>query len=333
VNNPEYRRRSDASVPPEFRVANEDRDPVFLQVDFGLVRTSDGRLQPKLVELQAFPSLYGYQPALARHYQRFFELPQDLDIFLSGFNEDSYWRLLREVIVGGSDPENVILLEIDPFQQKTLPDFLISRERLGVAIVNIRDLVKEGRKLFYKNSDRRIPIERIYNRCIVDELVRKKVRLPFDLRDHLDVKWVGHPNWYFRVSKFSIPFLEHPSVPRARFLDEIDKLPPDRENWVLKPLYSFAGVGIKFAPTDADIAGIPSSERHNYLLQERVQFEPAIDTPHGPTQMEVRIMYVWPEGGQLTPVLPLVRMGRGKMMGVDHNRNLQWVGGSAGLIA
>jgi hypothetical protein len=332
MNSAEYRRQSHPSVPPEFEVANEDPRPVFLQVDFGLACDSNGNLQPKLVELQAFPSLYAYQPALARLYQRFFDLPSNLDVFLGDFDESSYWSLLRDVIVGDCDPANVILLEIDPFEQKTLPDFLITRERLGIAIVNIRHLVKNGRKLFYEDGQKRVPVQRIYNRCIVDELVRKNVRVPFDLREDLDVKWVGHPNWYFRISKFSIPFLDHPSVPRARFLHEFDSLPADRENWVLKPLYSFAGSGIKFAPTDHDVASISPTERQNYLLQERVRFEPVIETPFGLTQMEVRIMYVWPEDGELTPVLPLVRMGRGKMMGVDHNKDLQWVGGSAGLL-
>ena len=108
-------------------------------------------------------------------------------------------------------------------------------------------------------------------------------------------------------------------------------MPRDNQNYLLKPLYSFAGVGIKFAPTQADLDAIPADQRHNYILQERMRFEPVIQTPHGPTQMETRMMFVWPEGGELTPVLPLVRMGRGMMMGVDHNRNLEWVGGSAAL--
>ncbi|MBV9438222.1 MAG: hypothetical protein JOZ44_19335, partial [Acidobacteria bacterium] len=170
------------------------------------------------------------------------------------------------------------------------------------------------------------------NRMIVDEIVRKGISLPFDLRDDLDVEWAGHPNWYFRISKFSIPFLKHRSVPRTWFLDELKSIPADRENYLLKPLYSFAGIGIKFAPSDADLAAIPPEHRHDYILQERIAFEPVIDTPHGPTQAEIRIMYIWLEDDpEPTPVLTLVRMGRGKMMGVDHNRNLEWVGGSAGL--
>jgi len=329
----EYRAASNASVPPDFNVAGEDTRPAFLQVDFGLVRNQAGGLEPKLVELQAFPSLYAYQPFLAQQYIESYDLSHDLDIFLGRLSSEGYWKLLREIIVGNSDPENVILLELDPLEQKTLPDFLVTQDQLGIAPVNIRELVPERRRLFYPRNGKLVPIHRIYNRCIVDELVRKRVTLPFDLRDKFDVEWIGHPNWYFKISKFSIPYLKHPSVPQAWFLDELDALPGDRENYLLKPLYSFAGAGIKFAPTDDDLAAIASSERHNYLLQERIQFTPVISTPHGDTYIEVRIMYLWPKDGDLLPVLPLIRMGRGRMMGVDHNRNLEWVGSSAALIA
>ena len=332
VHDPQYLRASDASVPPQYNVPNESRLPMFVQVDFGLVRSANGELEPKLVELQAFPSLYGYQPTSAHQYIESYDLSHDLGVYLSGHDRDSYWKLMRELIVAGHDPENVILMEIDPEHQKTLPDFLVTQRELGIAIVDILSLKKRGAKLFYAKDGREIEVRRIYNRCIVDELERKEVTtLPFDVRDELDVEWAGHPNWYFRISKFSIPHLKHPSVPKTRFLDEVRQLPKDNENYLLKPLYSFAGVGIKFAPTQADIDAIPPDQRHNYILQERVYFEPVIQTPHGATQMEIRMMYVWPDGGELTCVLPLVRMGRGMMMGVDHNRNLEWVGGSAAL--
>jgi len=333
VENPEYRRASDITIPPEYNVPNEAPLPMFVQVDFGLVRNADGKLEPKLVELQAFPSLYGYQAAAAHQYVESYGLSPELGIYLSGHDDESYWRLMRQLIVAEHDPENVILMEIDPEHQKTLPDFLITQRKLGIAIVDILSLVKRGRRLFYRKKEdgREVEVHRIYNRCIVDELERKGITLPIDLRDELDVEWAGHPNWYFRISKFSIPYLKHPSVPKTWFLDQLRELPPDNQHYLLKPLYSFAGVGIKFAPTQSDIDAIPPDQRHNYILQERVQFEPVIETPHGPTQVEIRMMFVWPEGGQLTPVLPLVRMGRGIMMGVDHNKNLQWVGGSAAL--
>jgi hypothetical protein len=331
VHNPEYLRASDASVPPQYNVPNESARPMFVQVDFGLVRNASGELEPKLVELQAFPSLYGYQPLCAQQYIDSYDLPRSLGVFLSDYDYGSYWKLMRQLIVAEHDPENVILMEIHPEEQKTLPDFLVTQRKLGIAVVDILSLIKRGKTLFYRQNGPEIEVRRIYNRCIVDELERKGVTLPFDLRDELDVEWAGHPNWYFRISKFSIPYLKHPCVPKTWFLDEAGELPKDNENYLLKPLYSFAGTGIKFGPTRADIDAIPADQRHNYILQERVRFEPVIKTPHGMTQMEIRMMYVWPDGGELTCVLPLVRMGRGMMMGVDHNRNLEWVGGSSAL--
>jgi hypothetical protein len=339
LDSPGYMHASNAAIPPSYNVPNQDAHPHFMTVDFGLVRDPNGRLQPKLVEMQAFPSIFGYQPLLAQTYKEVFGLDPSLSYLLGGLDEAAYWSLMREVIVGAHDPANVILAEVEPERQKTLPDFLMHRQKLGIQVVDVAKLIKQGNKLLYRDgvTGSLVPVDRIYNRVIVDELIRKQVSLPFDYRDNLDVEWAGHPNWYFRISKFSIPHLVHPTVPAAVFLDDWyagigrDRLPEDRTNWVFKPLYSFAGKGIQFAPTEADLASVPAEARHDYLLQERVQFEPVIHTPEGPTQAEIRILYVWPDGEPLTPMTSLVRMGRGLMMGVDHNRDRTWVGGSAGL--
>jgi hypothetical protein len=337
LGNTAFLKASEDAVPERFRVPHCPPHPHFMTADFGLVREDDGSLAPRLVELQAFPSIFGFQAVLSDSYARTFNLPGNLDRFLNGHDDASYWALLRSVIVGNHAVENVVLLEIEPEAQKTLPDFHVHENRLGIRTVDIAKLKREGRRLFYRRDTRDVPIERIYNRAIVDELERKGVTLPFDYRDNLDVEWAGHPNWYFRISKFAIPWLHHPAVPPAVFLSDWydgkgrDLLPEDREQWVFKPLYSFAGKGVQFAPTDAELAAIPAVQRHNFLLQQRVRFEPVIDTPHGLTQAEVRIMYVWPDGEALQPVISLIRMGRGKMMGVDHNRNQEWVGASSGF--
>jgi len=338
VDNPGYRAQSDDAVPAAFKVPNEAPHPLFVQVDFGLVRDARGELQPKLVELQAFPSLYAYQGPVAEAYIEAygltapgFRLPAAgrLKYFLSGLDTDSYRELLRRAIVGSHDPENVILMEIHPQQQKTLSDFLLTEKMLAVRTVDIVDIRKEGTHLYYEQGGKRIPIRRIYNRTIVDELERKAVKLNFDWCADLDVEWAGHPNWYFRISKFSIPYLKHRSVPKTWFLDRLEQIPADLENYALKPLYSFAGLGVVIAPTKADIAAIPAEKRPSYILQERMHFEPVIETPFGGTKAEVRVMYIWLE--ELTPVLTIIRMGRGLMMGVDHNKNMEWVGASAGL--
>jgi hypothetical protein len=329
VGNPEYRAISQESIPPQFRVPREAEHPMFVQVDFGLVRDQKGEVKPKLVELQAFPSLYAYQPVLAQAYIDVCGLDKRLGYLLSGLDPGTYVELLRRAILGGHDPENVILMDIDPFNQKTLPDFLVTEKMVGVKAVCITQIKKQGNRLFYEKAGKRVPIRRIYNRAIVDELERKGARPGFDLRDDLDVEWAGHPNWYFRISKYSIPYLRHESVPKTWFLDKLEHLPDDLENYALKPLYSFAGLGVFIAPKKEDIEAIPPERRAQYILQERLHFAPVFETPFGGTKAEVRVMYVWLD--ELMPVLTIIRMGRGLMMGVDHNRDMEWVGSSAGL--
>jgi hypothetical protein len=307
---PGYLQRSDETIPAEYKVPNQDARPLFIQVDFGLTEA----LEPKLVEIQAFPSLYAYQPFLQRTYRDAY----DLDLALDPSFENDF----RRAVLGNHDPENVILLEIDPRNQKTLPDFLLTEKLLGIKTVDLARLKKAGNKLFHEG----IPIHRIYNRVIVDELQRKQIELSFDYRDDLQVEWAGHPNWYFRISKFSLPFLKHPSVPRTQFLSE--GVPGDLENWVLKPLYSFAGLGVVIGPTHLDLARIANP--NEYILQERVNFASLIETPHGATKAEIRMMYLWLD--DLRSVTTIIRMGRGKMMGVDHNRDLEWVGASSAFI-
>jgi hypothetical protein len=320
IDSAEYRIASDQTIPEQYRVPGEDSHPLFIQVDFGL--TAD--LEPKLVEIQGFPSLYAYQPFLAELYKEAYGLPAEYTAFLPGTGSASYNGLLRRAICGDHDPENVVLLEIDPYHQKTLADFLLTQKLLGIRIAPVTEVERRGRRLYYQG----VPIERIYNRVIVDELVRKGVQPGFDFRDELDVEWAGHPNWYFRISKFSLPFLNHPSVPKTWFLDRLEGWPDDLENWVLKPLYSFAGLGVRVGPSRKDLDEI--TKRSQFILQQRVDFAPLIETPHGPTKAEFRIMYIWLD--ELRPVTTIVRMGRGKMMGVDHNRDLEWVGGSVAFV-
>lgn len=357
LGNPACLAAARQAIPFGYLVAGETAHPHFLTADFALVRNDAGDLAPRLVEIQAFPSVYGYQDVLGSAYRESFGLPATLGSFLGGLDEGSYWRLLASTVLGRHDPENVVLTELDPWNQKTLPDFLVTARRLGIAVVDIRSLEAVGNKLHYRNqTSRLVPIHRIYNRAIADELITRGVKLPFDLMHPWDVEWAGHPNWYFLISKFSIPWLSrpparHPVVPPAVFVSDFIEgsgradlisegvpLPASAgpetvyPQLLLKPLFSFAGKGIQFDPTQADLEAIPAENRKEFLLQQRMRFEHTIETPHGLTQAEIRILYLWPDDGKLTPALSLVRLGRGKMMGVDHNRNQEWVGASAAFF-
>ena len=353
----EYRDAALQAIPAGYRVPGHTTHPHFLTADFALVRDKDGSLAPRLVEIQAFPSVYGYQSVLAETYRETYELDPGLGLYLSGLSDRSYWDLMCRTVLGNFDPENVVLTEVDPLHQKTRPDFEITAQRLGITVVDIASLQPIQSKLHYRNSTGKlVPIHRIYNRAIVDELIARNIQLPFDLTKQWDVEWAGHPNWYFLISKFSLPWLSrpparHPFVPPAVFLPDFldgsgrrqlqesgvmlpDSTAPDTvyRDLLLKPLFSFAGKGIQFDPTYAQLQTIPPHNRHDYLLQQRMYFVPNIETPHGMTQAEIRILYLWPDRGNLTPALSLVRLGRGKMMGVDHNRNQEWVGASAAFF-
>jgi hypothetical protein len=346
-----------SAIPTGYLVAGETAHPNFVTADFGLVRNPDGELVPRLVEIQAFPSLYGYQAVLCAGYREIYGLNEGLGTFLGGMAEEEYWRLLARTILAGHNPENVVLTELDPLHQKTRPDFEVTAARLGVPVVDIRTLEAVGNKLHYRNArGGLVPVDRIYNRAIADELMARNVRLPFDPTHGWDVEWAGHPNWYFLISKFSIPWLssgpeEHAVVPPAVFLSDFLEgrgreqlaaagvpLPATSgpgtvyTELLLKPLFSFAGKGIQFQPSQAQLEAIPAERRAGFILQQRMEFVPTIDTPYGPTQAEIRILYLWPDNESLTPALTLVRLGRGKMMGVDHNRDQKWVGASAAFF-
>ena len=329
LNGIDYRKVSSAAIPEQFKVPHETAQPLFVQVDFGLVRDQTGRLQPKLVELQGFPSLYAYQAVLSQSYAEIFGLDRNLHYLLGGLDWESYRKLLRRAIVADHDPAHVILMEIDPRHQKTLPDFLVTEKLLGIKTVDIAHIRKVGKFLFYEDAGKPTPIKRIYNRAIVDEMVRKDLKTAFRLTDDLEVEWAGHPNWFFRLSKFSLPYLRDECVPKTWFLDRVDQMPKDLENYVVKPLFSFAGLGVIINLKPEDIAAIPREQRSQYILQERMHFEPVVETPFGGNKAEVRIMYIWLD--ELLPVMTIIRMGRGMMMGVDHNRNMEWVGSSAGF--
>jgi hypothetical protein len=330
LGNPAYLAAAGSVVPHDCRPAQGEDRPTFIQVDFGFVEGPSG-LEPRLVELQAFPSLYGFQLVLGEISRELYGFPET-SVTAGGLTRDDYLRLIGRAIVGPHDPNEVVLVEIDPARQKTRPDFAATEQLWGVRAIDLGDLVAQGRRVFARRDGVLTPVKRIYNRVIPDELERKGRAWPFDLARDLDVEWVGGPDWFFKISKFSIPWLRHESVPETHYLGDVPEIRGPRDEWLLKPLFSFAGGGIIFGPTDADLAAIAPASRRHYILQERVSFTPTIDTPHGPTQLEVRLMMIR-DGDRYRTVTPLGRMGRGRMMGVDHNKGLSWVGATAVLIA
>ena len=329
---PEFARHAASAIPPGLEVPGETPHPEFVIVDLGIC-TEGGRLTPRLIELQAFPSLFGFQFLLLGCMRKSYPaIPRDWTSSFGGIKDPAYVELLRQTVLGDSAPENVVLLEIEPEKQKTRIDFAATEAMLGIRAVCVTRTRKRGRRLFYERDGREIRIERIYNRVIFDELQRRPdLRLPFRFQDDLDVTWVGHPNWYFRISKHSLPFLKTEHTSPAFFANEF---PADEKigEYVLKPLYSFAGLGVEMAPTREKLAAL--SRPREWILQKRVSYAEFVPTPDGPrSKAELRMMFVWPPGGQPILINNLVRMSQGEMMGVNFNKDKTWVGSSIALHA
>lgn len=334
ISRPETIERMKAAVPTTWNTPGLDVLPNFAQVDFAIVRGPDGSLQPRLIELQGFPSLTAFQviqlDSWASVLREMDGMPREWSCWFDPFDRDSFVELARKVIVGSHAPGDVILMDIDPPTQKTSPDFVATKLLFGVDAVCPTTLLKKGRQLFRADGRR---VKRIYNRVVFDELEAKGVELPFSYSDDLDVEWTPHPNWYWIWSKFSLPFIEHPFAPRATLLSDLPAVPEDLDRYVLKPLFSFAGGGVNVEPRAADVERIPNGERGKWCLQEKIMYEPALEAADGGgVKVEIRMMFFRPDdANELVLAQNLTRLSRGKMLGVDFNKDFSWVGSSIGL--
>ncbi|HEX4961907.1 MAG TPA: hypothetical protein VF173_13790 [Thermoanaerobaculia bacterium] len=325
VTSPAYLAQAGRAVPPHLSVPGDEGHAMFLQIDFALARGDDGALTPRLIELQGFPSLYGFQWLLEKAFRAHSPaIPADWAPYFDGLTSDTYPEALREVIVADCDPENVVLLEIEPEKQKTRIDFHVTDKLLGIETVCATKVRERNGRLFYPEGGREVPIARIYNRVIFDEVERKGLDLSHIFGRELDVTWVGHPNWYLKISKFSLPFLRSRYCPPTWFVSDLAELPADLENYVLKPLFSFAGLGVEIGPSAERLRSLANPQ--DFILQRKVDYAPVIETLDDPAKAEVRMMFVWKDRPRL--INNLVRLSKGKMMGVDFNKDRTWIGGS-----
>lgn len=330
ITKPDYLHQSEKAIPSGVYVPNEDTYPQFIAFDFGICYNDKGELEPQLIEMQGFPSLFAWQVFVADMHHKHFNWPKDFSPYLSGLDRESYLDLLKKIIVEDTPEENVILLEILPHQQKTRVDFYATKELLGIQTVCITELIKEGRQLFYLRNGEKTPVKRIYNRVIFDDLFQQSAEIQEKgkiFQEELDVTWVPHPNWFYRLSKYTLPFIDNPYVPHTQFLDKISDLPNDLENYVVKPLFSFAGQGVIIDVTENDIKSIKDPE--NWIIQRKVNYAPVIETPGENAKAEIRLFYFW-ETGTEKPIAAsnLARLSKGKMVGVRYNADKDWVGGS-----
>ena len=331
IVDPSFKSLTKRAIPKSDSVPNENDHTHMIAFDFGICVNEKNELEPQLIEMQGFPTLFGFQIYYPEIVKKHFPVPSNYTQYLADYDRKTYLRDLWEVIVGDHPVENVILLEIKPHEQKTRIDFYCTQDYLGIQPVCISELIKEGKDLFYINAatGKKTPVKRIYNRVIFDDLnaSREKLGSYVDITQDLDVEWVPHPNWFYRISKFTLPFIDHPYVPQTFFLNEVKQVPGDLENFVLKPLFSFAGQGVVIDINQKDIDNVKDPE--NWILQRKVKYADVIQTPEEPAKAEIRIMYLWKDGwDRPKAAINLARLSKGKMIGVRYNKDKEWVGGS-----
>ena len=330
ITSDDFKTKTERAIPADQNVPGENEHSSFLAIDFAVCKDENGQLIPQLIELQGFASLYAYQGYLSEKFKENFPVPDNFRYTFGADDFNSYVEKLKELILGDEDPENVILLEIFPEKQKTRIDFALTDKLLGVRAVCYTKLIKEGRKLFYEKDGRKIQVKRIYNRLIFDDLQNyPDLKTSYHFTDDVEVTWVGHPNWFFRISKFTLPFLESKYIPETKFVsDYAGDFPSDLENYVLKPLFSFAGAGVQLHVTREILTNI--GDPANYILQKKVIYEPVIQAPDGLVKCEIRMMYSWPDHASKPELITsLSRLSRGEMIGVRFNKDFTWVGGTA----
>ena len=335
ITDPQFKHLTRRSIPAGENVPGENDYCPMIAFDFGICINKQNELEPQLVEMQGFPTLFGFQVYLSDVVRKHFSIPANYTPYPAPYDRESFLANFKEVVLGGIPAENVILLEIKPHEQKTRVDFYCTQDYLGIQPVCITELVQEGKKLYYTNArtQQKTPVARIYNRIIFDDLHAQKETLGphVDITQELEVEWVPHPNWFYRISKFTLPLIRHPYVPATFYLNEIKQLPSDLENYVLKPLFSFAGQGVVIDLTRQDIENVKDPE--NWILQRKVVYADVIDTPDIPAKAEIRMMYTWKKGAaRPEAVINLARLSKGKMIGVRYNKDKEWVGGSICLF-
>ena len=323
---------TNAALPPDFIGLNEKKHPECMVFDFGVCGDEMGEICPQLIEMQGFPSLFAFQVLQDKMCKKYMDIPENYTAYFNNLDENSYILALKNMILGNLNPENVVLLELYPHKQKTRVDFYCTKDYVGINLVCLTEIIIEGNALFYMHpsTNKKTAIYKIYNRIILDELNIQSTNLlqkALEIFKNNEIDFIPHPNWFYRISKFTLPFLKHPYIPQTQFLDKVENIPADLENYVLKPLFSFAGQGVIIHVKKADIDNIKN--KSEWILQKKVNYLPIIKTPDIPAKVEIRVFYFW-QKNDLRPMATsnLVRLSKGDMIGVRYNKDKEWVGGS-----
>ena len=168
----------------------------------------------------------------------------------------------------------MVLLEIEPEKQKTRVDFAVTEQLLGIPVGRRHARSSSGAAgSSIREGGREVPIRRIYNRVIFDEVERKGLDLSHIFRRDLG-RHLGRASrtGTSRSASSRCPSSAAATARRTWFVSDLAELPADLENYVLKPLFSFAGLGVELGPSPERLRSLPDPE--NFILQRRVDYAP-----------------------------------------------------------
>ena len=323
IHSPHFIQSTQQSIPASFLMNGNENHPKFMVFDFAITSDENGNIIPHLIEMQGFPTLFGFQHQLDLLYKKFNPIPSSVSSYLNNLESNSYVQMLKDIIVNSEDPNEVVMMDLEPEKQKTYIDFKITQDLLGIDAVCLTKLIQENGKIYYKKEGKKIQIKRIFNRFVPDEWNNN---IHFNWQKEMDVEWLNHPHAYYRISKFLLPFIKHPNVPETYFLSEFSNQIP-LHNAVLKPLFSFGGNGVILEVTQKIIDEIVDPQ--SWIIQRKVNYAPIIETPDEPAKTEIRLFYFYPnQTVKPIAVHNLARISKGAMIGTQFNKNKEWVGGS-----
>jgi hypothetical protein len=325
----DFTSKTEKSLPNTSITPNEIGLPECIVMDFAIAHNDQNEIVPALIELQGFPSLFAFEVVQDEALRNSYTIPENVTPYLNGYTKEKYLQHLS-TIIKGEQGEHTVLLELYPEQQKTRIDFYCTQHYFAIPVVCITEIFKIGKALYYQREGIDIKIDRIYNRIVADELKKQSAEIKEKaaiLYSDLDASWVTHPNHFFRISKYLLPFLKHDWIPKTQFVDQIESIPHHIENYILKPLFSFAGQGVIIDVQASDFESM--TDPANWIMQEKVTYAPCVETPDGVAKAEIRLFYFWDKPTQkYIATLNLCRLSKGKMIGVNFNQTATWVGGT-----
>lgn len=274
----------------EFQFGQKNSKPDFICLDFAITLNEHDEFIPKLIEAQGFPTLLGFQQYLTGKFKKHCQIPSGFTSHFNRINAFHFSEKIGSILKQYGD--DTVLLEAYPEKQRTRLDFKLTEAYWGIKTVCLSQIEANSGKLYYKTGDNLKPINAIYNRVIIEEVVKTYPELltKIELLKEVEVSWISHPDWYYLISKAALPLFKGPYVPSSKIFYKGDDIPENLEDYILKPLFEYGGDGVQL---DLNQSIFESClENVPYLLQQKVRYADCILLPNGQKRKaEIRLIY------------------------------------------